>query len=207
MRPTLHRVFERSNQKLLYAVPWPGQGVYARTPMNSVADLRGMRIRAANPRALEFFQALGASPILMPWAEVVPGLASGVLQGVSTSSSSGVDGKFWEFLRHYSRFDWANPVSTVTVNLDAWRRLTAEHQRAIEALAAELEPRFWEVSVQEDERNLATLRGNGMSVTDPSPEMKRQITTAAERIWAAYVREAGADAGRIVSEFRNRTGK
>jgi TRAP-type C4-dicarboxylate transport system substrate-binding protein len=207
MRPVMHRAFERANQRLLYAVPWPGQGVYTRVPLNAVADMRGLRIRAANPRALEFFQALGASPILMPWAEVVPGLASGVLQGVSTSSSSGVDGKFWEFLRHYSRFDWANPISTVTVNNDAWRRLTPAHQRAVETLAAELEPRFWEVSVQEDERNLALLRQNGMTVTEPDAGMKRQITQAAERIWAAYAREAGTDAARIISDFRARAGK
>jgi len=207
MRPVMDRVFERANQKLLYAVPWPGQGVYTRVPLNGVADMRGLRIRAANPRALEFFQALGASAILMPWAEVVPGLATGVLQGVSTSSSSGVDGKFWEFLRHYSRFDWANPLSTVTVNLDAWRRLTPAHQQALEALATELEPRFWDVSIQEDERNLALLRQNGIMVSEPSADFKRQITIVAERIWTSYMRDAGPDATRIITEFRQRTGK
>jgi TRAP-type C4-dicarboxylate transport system substrate-binding protein len=207
MRPTMDRVFERNGQKLLYAVPWPGQGVYTRNAIGGIGDLRGVKIRAANPRALEFFQALGASPILMPWAEVVPGLASGVLQGVSTSSSSGVDGKFWEFLRHYSRFDWANPLSTVTVNLDAYRRLRPEHRAAIERIGAEVEPQFWASSREEDDRNLALLRQNGIAVTEPDAALKREITRASERIWADYTRQAGADAGRIIAEFRGRTGK
>ncbi len=207
MRPAMDALFARNGQKLLYAVPWPGQGVYTKAPLTAVADLRGQKIRAANPRALEFFQALQAAPLLMPWAEVVPGLAAGVLQGVSTSSSSGVDGKFWEFLRAYSRFDWANPLSTVTVNLDQLRRIGPEHARTIERVASELEPRFWEVSRGEDERNLALLAQNGMAVTVPSPEMKRDITRAAEGIWATYQRQAGAEATSIITEFRGRVGK
>ena len=207
MRPRMEEIFADYNQKLLYVVPWPGQAVYAKEPIESVADLEGYKLRAANARAVEFFEALDATPILLPWAEVVPSLASGVIDGVSTSSSSGVDGQFWEFMSHMSRFDWANPLSVVTVNLDAWNVLSGEDQAAIEALIADLEPQFWEVSKAEDERNLETLREAGMVVSEPSEEMRAQIAAASEAIWAEFLDQAGEPARSVVEEYRAAVGK
>jgi len=207
MRPHMEAIFEEYNQKLLYVVPWPGQGVYSLEPVESLSDLSGIKIRAANARAVEFFEALGASPLLLPWAEVVPSLASGVIEGVSTSSSSGVDGKFWEFLGHYSRFDWANPLSVVTVNLDSWNELSPEDQAAIEEIAARLEPEFWEVSMGEDQRNLDELDSQGIMISEPSDELRAEITAASEVIWDEFLQTAGPRAAEVVSEFRNATGK
>ena len=207
MRPRMEEILTDYNQKLLYVVPWPGQAVYAKQPIESLADLEGYQLRAANARAVEFFEALDAAPILLPWAEVVPSLASGVIDGVSTSSSSGVDGQFWEFMSHMSRFDWANPLSVVTVNLDAWNELSAEDQAAIEALAAELEPEFWDVSREEDERNLAILAEEGIEVSQPTDEMRAEIAAASERIWEAFLQEAGEDARAVVEEYRAEVGK
>lgn len=207
IRPRIDEILADYNQKLLYIVPWPGQGVYTDKSLAALADLDGYKLRGANARAIEFFDALGAAPVLLPWAEVVPSLASGVIDGVSTSSSSGVDGKFWEFLGHYSRFDWANPLSVVTVNLDAWNAISPEHQEAIAALAAELEPEFWEVSKSEDEKNLAVLAENGMTVSQPSPEMRAQIVAASEKIWDEFGAAAGEDARTAISDYRAKVGK
>ena len=207
IRPKMEEIFASYNQKLLYVVPWPGQGVYTKIPVESLADLDGYKLRAANARAVEFFEALGASPVLLPWAEVVPSLATGVIDGVSTSSSSGVDGKFWEFMSDYARFDWANPLSVVTVNLDAWNALDAEDQAAIEALAAELEPTFWEVSMREDARNLEVLAENGMTVAQVPEEMAAEITQAAETIWSEFAEQAGPDAAAAIDAFREAAGK
>jgi TRAP-type C4-dicarboxylate transport system substrate-binding protein len=207
MRPQMDEIFADYNQKLLYVVPWPGQAVYAKQPIESLADLEGYKLRAANARAVEFFEALGAAPILLPWAEVVPSLASGVIDGVSTSSSSGVDGQFWEFMSDMSRFDWANPLSVVTVNLDAWSDLSAEDQAAIEGLAAELEPRFWDVSRAEDERNLARLAEEGIAVAEPSDAMRAEIAAASEAIWEEFLAQAGPEAAEVVAAYREAVGK
>jgi TRAP-type C4-dicarboxylate transport system substrate-binding protein len=207
MRPYMDDIFAEYNQKLLYVVPWPGQAVYSDMAIETLADLEGYQLRAANARAVEFFEALGAAPILLPWAEVVPSLASGVIDGVSTSSSSGVDGQFWEFMSHMSRFDWANPLSVVTVNLDAWNALDPEDQAAIEQLAAEMEPEFWEVSMQEDETNLAVLAENGMEISVPSDALKAEIAAASVPIWEAFMENAGPEATEVIETFREQVGK
>ncbi|QYU66118.1 hypothetical protein J4558_14045 [Leptolyngbya sp. 15MV] len=48
-RPFLEERFQRRGIRMLYSVPWPGQALFSRQPLNSMADYRGVRFRSANP--------------------------------------------------------------------------------------------------------------------------------------------------------------
>lgn len=207
MRPYLDEVFAKNDIKLLYMVPWQGQGLYAKDAIETKANIQGLKMRAASEMALRFFQEMGASPIQLPWSEVVPALASGMIDGVSTSSMSGVDGKFWEFMHNHSRYDWGNPLSIVMVNLDAWNALSPGARAAIDKLAWELEPTFWEISEGLNDTNLAKLRENGMQVSSPGADLRTEILAAGERVWKAYLETAGAEANAVVQEFLARMGR
>lgn len=185
-RPVLDDVAASMNQKVLYVVPWPGQAVYSPEPINTIEDLAGLRIRVVDANGTDFFGALGAVPVQMPWGEVVPSLAAGTIRGVTTSSSSGVDGSFWEFMDHMNSFNWQASSNAVTVNLDAWNALEPEHQAAIERLAYHMEGQFWLNSVAEDDKKIATLRENGMTVSAPSPELRAALLERATPLWAAF---------------------
>ena len=96
---------------------------------------------------------------LIPWGETIAALSSGAVSGVSTSAVSGVDGKFWEFLKffHATNHQWSSEI--VTINNDAWKKIKPEHQKAIVELAKKLEPEFWDLGLpgrqgqlQEDDR-------------------------------------------------------
>ncbi|MFD1911214.1 TRAP transporter substrate-binding protein [Halodurantibacterium flavum] len=185
-RPMIEEIAESMNQKLLYMVPWPGQAVYARQEINTIDDLAGLRIRVVDANGQSFFEALGAAPMQMPWGEVVPSLAARTIDSVTTSSSSGVDGSFWEFLGHMSTFNWQASSNIVTVNLDAWNALAPEDQAAIERAAAAMEGEFWLNSQAEDGEKLAVLRENGITVAAPSPELQQELLDRAMPIWEAF---------------------
>ena len=48
-KPVTDKVLDRQGMKLLYAVAWPPQGIYANKPINSAADMKGLKWRAYNP--------------------------------------------------------------------------------------------------------------------------------------------------------------
>ncbi|MDF1585182.1 TRAP transporter substrate-binding protein [Marinimicrococcus flavescens] len=206
-RPVYDEVAEQYNQKILYIVPWPGQGLYSSDPVVKLEDMQGLKMRVVDKNGLDFFSALGAAPRQLPWGEVVPALASGAIEGVTTSSSSGVDGKFWEFLCCLNRFNWQSSSNMVTVNLDAWNALSEEHRAAIEKVAAELEPVFWEVSREEDEQKLKTLEENGMKVTEPTPELRAKLIEAAKPLWKDFAEKAGPKAAEVMEAYRAASGK
>ncbi|MEL5878365.1 TRAP transporter substrate-binding protein [Cereibacter sphaeroides] len=185
-RPKLDEVAAGMNQKILYMVPWPGQAVFAPNAINTVEDLKGLTIRVVDSNGNDFFGALGATPIQMPWGEVVPSLAAGTIKGVTTSSSSGVDGAFWEFTKYMSTFNWQASSNIMSVNLDAWNALPLETRQKIEETAAGLEGQFWLNSRAEDDKKIATLKENGVEVSAPSPELSAALLEKALPLWDAY---------------------
>ncbi|RHZ99339.1 C4-dicarboxylate ABC transporter substrate-binding protein [Cereibacter sphaeroides] len=185
-RPKLDEVAAGMNQKILYMVPWPGQAVFAPNAISTVEDLKGLTIRVVDSNGNDFFGALGATPIQMPWGEVVPSLAAGTIKGVTTSSSSGVDGAFWEFTKYMSTFNWQASSNIMSVNLDAWNALPLETQQKIEETAASLEGQFWLNSRAEDDKKIATLKENGVEVSAPSPELSAALLEKALPLWDAY---------------------
>lgn len=205
-RPVYEDLAEQHNQKILYMVPWPGQNVYSQWEITNLDDLEGLKIRTVDQNGTEFFGKLGASPTQLPWGEVVPSLASGAINGVTTSSSSGVDGKFWEFLSHCNQFHWQSASNMVNVNLDAWNALSLEHRQAIEDLARELEAQFWETAIDEDETKLATLDENGMQITEPNPELRADLIEIAQESWAEFI-ERAPRAEPVIAAYRKMVGK
>lgn len=201
-RPYFEEIASEYNQKLIFITPWPPQSVFANVAVtDDIAAFEAMTIRTIDKNATDFFTKLGATPVQMPWAEVIPALASGAINAVSTSSTSAVDGTFWEFMSDYNRLQWQMNSQMVTVNLDAWNRLTPEHQQAIEALAAEMEPKFWESSVAEDAANIATLKENGMAVQVPTDEVKQQLRELGTSFWDDFIESVGPRAEAVISAY------
>ena len=173
LRPVYDQVAAKNNQKIIYMVPWPTQYLHLKVKVDTLEALKGIKIRVPDKNAADMLTAVGMSPVLIPWGETIPALASGAVSGVSTSAVSGVDGKFWEFLKQVypTNHVWSSQI--VTVNLDAWKKLKPDEQKAIEDIGKRLEPDFWATSIKADKDSLARLTENKMEVVSiPAPMMK-----------------------------------
>jgi TRAP-type C4-dicarboxylate transport system substrate-binding protein len=172
IRPVFEQVAARNNQKILYIVPWPTQYLHLNKKADTLAGLAGQKVRVPDRGAQDMVNAIGMTGVVIPWGETIPALASGAVQGVSTSAVSGVDGKFWEFLKFIYPTNHVWSCQMVNVNLDAWKKLSDAQRTAIEGAAKKLEPEFWTTSVKADADSLARLKQGGMEVVDiPAPMM------------------------------------
>ena len=198
---------EKYNQKALFIVPWPGQAVYSKHEIKVLSDLKGFKLRVVDKNGHNFFSRLGAAPLQLPWGEVVPSLASGVISGVTTSSSSGVDGKFWEFLGFMNRFNWQSASNMTSVNLDAWNKLSKKNQQIIEKLATEMQPVFWQSSKDEDAVKLKTLGDNGIKISSPSAALKKDLVKVGKKMWEEFSATAGSAAAETIKKYRADMGK
>lgn len=200
-RPVVEEVAARHNQKVLYMVPWPAPGIYAKVEAKTLEDLQGIKIRTYNKTTTELFNAIGMTAVQLPWGEVVPSLAAGTIDGVTTSASSGVDGKFWEFLQYFYPTGHVWSSDAITVNLDAWNDLSEEDRAAIEAVAADLEPEFWNVSKSEDQEKLRILNENGLKTGTVTDEMLSAMKEATADQLQSFL-EATPDAKPVIDAFK-----
>ena len=206
-RPAVDRIAAAYNQKILYMVPWPRQYVYTKVPAKTVADLRGIKIRTYNASTTEMFNRIGMTAVQLPWGEVVPSLAAGTIDAVTTSASSGVDGKFWEFLKfmYPTSHVWSSNV--VSVNLDSWNGLSRAHRDAIEGAANALQAVFWQVSKSEDDAKAAILNAKGVAMGVVTPAMIGEMQALTEPMQGNYIKAVGPQAKAIIEGYLKDVGR
>jgi len=76
----------------------------------------------------------------------------------------------------------------VTINLDAWKKLKPEHQKALEDVAKRLEPEFWAVSLKNDTDSLDRLKQGGMEVVNIPPAMIAEFRARTASLVDAYLK-------------------
>ena len=192
VRPEYDKIAARNNQKILFVVPWPTQYLQLKAKVTSVDGLKGIKIRVPDKNAVDMLNAVGMSPVLIPWGETVPALASGVVSGVSTSAVSGVDGKFWEFLKYLLPTNHVWSSQMVTINLDTWNKLKPEERKAMEDIAVKLEPSFWAESLKADTDSLKRLTDGGMEIVPVPPQMMADLRAKTAPLLDAFLKRVPA---------------
>src|SRR5438477_7808600 len=78
-RKALDDRFAKQGLQILYAVPWPPQGIYSNKPINTAADMKGLKMRTYNPATSRVAELLGAQPVTIQMAELTQAMATGAV--------------------------------------------------------------------------------------------------------------------------------
>ena len=100
-KPFLEKKLAEQGMALLYAVPWPPQGIYVKKPINSGADLKGVKWRAYSPSTARIAELVGAQPVTVQAAELSQAMATGVVESYMSSGSTGFDTKTYEHIKYW----------------------------------------------------------------------------------------------------------
>ena len=192
LRPEYEKVALKNNQTILYMVPWPTQYLHLKVKAESLDALKGIKIRVPDKNAQDMCSAIGMAPALIPWGETIAALSSGAVAGVSTSAVSGVDGKFWEFLKFFHQTNHAWSCQIVTINNDTLKKISAANQKIIVDLARKLEPDFWASSLKADQDSAKKLTDGGMQLVVPSPQMMADLRQRTESMLADFMKRVPA---------------
>ena len=191
-RPEFDKIATRFNQTILYTVPWPTQYIHAKVKTDKLDGLKGLKIRVPDRQAGDMVNALGMSAVQIPWGETVPALASGAVVGVTTSSVSGVDGKFWEFLKYFYKTNHVWSSQIVTINNDTWKKIGPANQKVIADLAKKMEPGFWASSIKADEDSSKRLTEGGMTLVKVPPQMMADLSKKTAPMIAEFIKRVPA---------------
>jgi TRAP-type C4-dicarboxylate transport system substrate-binding protein len=206
-KPEFDKIATKYNQRILYTVPWPTQYLHCKVKTDTLDGLKGLKIRVPDRQAGDMVNLLGMTGVLIPWGETVPALASGAVVGVTTSSVSGVDGKFWEFLKYFYRTNHVWSSQIVTVNLDTWKKISPANQKAIEELAAKLNPEFWATASDADATSSKRLIEGGMELIEVPPAMMKDMRAKTVSLEEAYIGRAGPVAKQIIEQYKKEIGR
>jgi TRAP-type C4-dicarboxylate transport system substrate-binding protein len=203
-KPVLEKKLQGRGMKLLYAVAWPGQGIYTRDPVKVPADFKGLKMRTYSPLTSRLAELLGTTPVQAQVPDIPQMFATGAMQTMVTSSATGTASKAWEFVKNYYKTNAWNPKNVVVVHERAFARLPKDQQEGILKAATAAEPRGWEMSKQRERDADEMLAKNGVTVAEPSAELKAALTKIGEQMAAEWEKAAGADGQAILKAYKGR---
>jgi TRAP-type C4-dicarboxylate transport system substrate-binding protein len=201
-KPLLEKKLDGRGLKLLFSVPWPGQGIYTKEPLKSVEDLKGTKFRTYSPLTARLAELLGASPTVIQVPEIPQMFATGAVQAMITSSATGTSTKAWEFVKNYYTTSAFHPKNVVVVNARGFSRLPKAQQSAVLAAAKAAEPRGWEMSRTREKEGDELLAKNGMTVRAPDAGMAAAFARVGAQMALEWEKIAGADGQAILKAYR-----
>lgn len=188
--------------KVLYSVAWPPQGIFSAKPIQTVADLKGVKWRAYNPNTSRIAQLVGAQPVTVQAAELTQALATGAVTAFMTSGATGYDSKVWEQVKYYYDVSAWLPKNLVIVSQKAFDSLDKPAQAAVTKAAEDAEARGWKISAEKNTWYLDQLRKNGMTVDAGSPALRAELKKIGDTMVADWAKQTGSDGQSIIDTFR-----
>ena len=200
-KPFLEKKLAEQGMALLYAVPWPPQGIYVKKPINSGADLKGVKWRAYSPSTARIAELVGAQPVTVQQAELSQAMATGVVESYMSSGSTGFDTKTYEHIKYwYDTQAWL-PKNGVIVNNAAFDALDAPTKAAVLKAAADAEVRGLAASKRANTDSLDKLRANGMSIVTPSAQLTADMKKVGDVMAQDWLEKAGAEGKAVVDAY------
>lgn len=201
-KPFLDKKLAEQGMMLLYAVAWPPQGIYSKKPLNSAADMKGLKWRAYSPATARIAELVGAQPVTVQAAELSQAMATGVVDSYMSSGSTGYDTKTYEHIKNwYDTQAWL-PKNAVIVNKSAFDALDGATKTALLKAASDAETRGWAASKAENTRTQNLLKQNGMTIHVPSAQLKADMKKVGDTMLKEWLEKAGAEGKALVDAYQ-----
>ncbi|MEX2643704.1 MAG: TRAP transporter substrate-binding protein DctP [Acetobacterales bacterium] len=122
--PAMQKMY-RERAQVVPVTMWPtgGQGFWCAVPINGLSDMAGKKVRVFGRSMADMVEAMGATPVTISFAEVVPGLQRKVIDCAVTGMNSGNLAKWTDVSTHVYPFIVGWSVMQMAANEKSWDRL------------------------------------------------------------------------------------
>jgi TRAP-type C4-dicarboxylate transport system substrate-binding protein len=175
------RLQKRFNAKVLTLWPFGPQVFYCNHPIETLDDLKGLKVRSFTPSMSAMLESFGATPVTLQFSEVYPALQRGVASCGVTSPTSGNTGNWPEVTTHLLPLSVSGSVQGHFINLNTWNRFSPEEQEKLMAQFKALEDQFWNLAISANDDAIACNTGQDSCSGHKKFSMKLVEINAADR--------------------------
>lgn len=186
----------------------PGQ-LYTKRPINSLDDLRGLKIRTGGGIVNDVFKSIGATGMFKPAPEVYELMAGGIIDGFVFPKETVHSMKLMPLVKNCTSFPGGlyNVSWTFALNEAKWASISKQDQAAIEALAGEaLARRVGKAFDAADAVGVAEMQKAGVAIAVPPQQLANEVrarTQPLEQLWIAAAAEKGVDGAAAMKALRD----
>ncbi|MCC7425643.1 MAG: TRAP transporter substrate-binding protein DctP [Alphaproteobacteria bacterium] len=149
--------------------------VLTRTPVSTLAELQGKKVRVFGPNLPRIFSAAGATPLAVAAGEIYTSLQTGVIDGAFTTPAAMFSLRWFEQGRHIlflgprygAHFMGIGDV--YIFNANSWNRVSQADRETIQRVNREFTVAAGRRMQQDGEDSIAQMRQRGITFTNLSP--------------------------------------
>lgn len=174
----------------------------SRNPITSIDDMNGLKVRVPkNAVMIDTFEAFGAAPIPLAWADTPTALQTGTVDGGDNGTSFIKSQKFYEIMPHLAVLEHFSYFSPLFASERVMGKLDDSQKSAVMKAAAEAGIYHKETMSAQiaDIRKFLTTEG-GMKLSNPD---KSGFIAAALKVQDKYAAEKGDDFKALVKAVRD----
>lgn len=173
-----------------------------RKPINSVEDLKGLKIRTLpTPVHIAFFKALGAAPTPLDWSELFEALRTGVVDAQENPPSMTYTAKFYEVQKFYSLTGHVNEVGAFVMSRRFYDKLPADLKAAVDTAAKKTIAWQWAENDKDNQKYLEQLETAGMKVNSVSEAELEKFREIARQVYPEAIKDFGPDGKQLTDMF------
>ena len=163
------------------------RSMYAKKPIRSVADMKGLKVRVQQSDLwVSLVAAMGASPTPMPYAEIYTGLKTVLIDAAENNIPSYEEAKHYEAAPIFSETMHVMSPEVLVFSKKVWDTLSAAEQTAIRKAAKESVPyyvKLWDA--RERDARAEVLKG-GAKIIDSSQIDRKSFVAVEKPVWDKY---------------------
>lgn len=152
----MNQIYESTDEAGFRVLTWYNAGTrnfYAKTPINTPEDLKGLKIRVQqSPASVQMMEAFGAAASPMSFGEVYTAIQQGVIDGAENNELALTNNKHGEVAKYFSYNKHQMVPDMLIGNLKFLNSLSDEEREVFEEaarLSTEVELEEWDVQVEE----------------------------------------------------------
>lgn len=162
------------------------RNVYIKKPANSLAEIKGRKLRAAGKEEQELTNSMEAVGTVMPGPEIYSALQHGVIDGVWHIDDSVLSNKWYEVLKYIVKLDWGGSGVYFCLNKTALDALPKDVRKVVIDLQPNFRDKMFEYLATATTDSRAILLNKGMKeIPWPTPDMDKmtKLSKTVARDW------------------------
>jgi TRAP-type transport system periplasmic protein len=200
LKPYIEKAFGQKGSTVLSSYSYPMQVIWGRKKLESLDDIKGMKLRVAQPEQGEFVRRFGGTSITMSAPEVPSALDRGVVEGIFTA---GVGAVLWKDLLKYGYLLVVNVNNSYFIaNTDAYKKLSPDLQGKLRKVAEDTARWNQDTMKREEAESQQTLSAAGYTLTKAKPEDVTRAVSAVKPYWDEWAKTRGPDVVDALAKVR-----
>lgn len=199
--PFFEKLFGEQNIVPLAYVAWPGQGFFTQTPLNSVDDMKGRKIRIYSQPTREMAEQLGFQSTILPFAEIAQAYSTGMIDSLFTSPQTGIDVQIWDYAKDFTYTGTMHTKNAIIVNERALGSLDASLQKIVKEAGENATERGWQMSQDAAESNDKIISEHGVTISQASDDIQKAISDIGDAMLAEWRKSAPPEEQEVLDNY------